>query len=73
MHFKKWWMPNFNKKSEKTNLMNLFNSKEFKKFELEIPRDRNGEYNSKPKNKRDVSSTKDKIVSLYSRDLITRK
>lgn len=42
--------------------------------QLEIPRDRNGEFEPKivPKYKRDVSGIEEKIVSLYARGMSTR-
>lgn len=43
-------------------------------IELEIPRDRNGEFEPKlvPKYKRDVSDIDEKVIALYSRGMSTR-
>jgi len=43
-------------------------------MELDIPRNREGEFESKiiPKYKRDISEIEDKIIALYSRGMTTR-
>lgn len=69
----------YDNKVEKTNYRNGTTKKtlksEFGEFEFETPRDRNGEFDPRivPKNKRDVSGTEDKIISLYGRGLSTRE
>ena len=47
---------------------------QFGEFELNIPRDRKGDFEPKivPKYKRDISGLEEKIISLYSRGLSTR-
>lgn len=47
---------------------------QYGKMELDIPRDRNGEFEPivVPKNKRDISGIEDKIISLYARGMSTR-
>lgn len=47
---------------------------QFGEFELDIPRDRKGEFEPKivPKYKRDISGLEEKIVSLYSHGMSTR-
>jgi len=46
----------------------------FSEMELDIPRDREGEFEPKiiPKYKRDISEIEDKIIALYSRGMTTR-
>ena len=69
----------YDNKVEKTNYRNGATKKklkrEFGEFEIETPRDRNGEFEPRivPKNKRDVSGIEDKIISLYGRGLSTRE
>lgn len=43
-------------------------------IELEIPRDRNGEFEPKiiPKHKRDISGIEEQVISLYARGMSTR-
>jgi putative transposase len=47
---------------------------QFGEFELDIPRDRKGDFEPKivPKYKRDISGLEEKIISLYSRGMSTR-
>ena len=47
---------------------------EFGEFPLEIPRDRNGEFEPQivPKYKRDISGIEEKVISLYGRGMSTR-
>ena len=47
---------------------------QFGEFDLNIPRDRKGEFEPKivPKYKRDISGLEEKIISLYSRGMSTR-
>jgi len=47
---------------------------QFGEIELDIPRDRNGEFEPKiiPKYQRDVSGIEDKVISLYARGMSTR-
>jgi transposase-like protein len=47
---------------------------QFGEFELDIPRDRKGDFAPKivPKYKRDISGLEEKIISLYSRGMSTR-
>ncbi|MFZ7131382.1 MAG: IS256 family transposase [Eubacteriales bacterium] len=47
---------------------------QYGEFEVDIPRDRNGEYEPKiiPKYKRDISGIEEKIISLYARGMSTR-
>lgn len=46
----------------------------FGEIPLEIPRDRNGDFEPLvvPKNKRDISGIEDKVISLYARGMSTR-
>lgn len=46
----------------------------FGEFQLDIPRDRNGEYEPEiiPKYCRDISGIEDKVISLYARGMTTR-
>ncbi len=45
-----------------------------KKFQVEVPRDRNGEFEPKliPKYQRDISGIEEKAISLYARGMGTR-
>ena len=47
---------------------------EFGPVQIDIPRDRKGEFEPKivPKYKRDVSGIEDKVISLYARGMSTR-
>lgn len=47
---------------------------QFGEVELDIPRDRNAEFEPTvvPKNKRDISGIEDKVISLYARGMSTR-
>ena len=47
---------------------------QFGEFELDIPRDRKGDFEPKivAKYKRDISGLEEKIISLYSRGMFTR-
>ncbi|WP_425449739.1 IS256 family transposase [Dethiothermospora halolimnae] len=47
---------------------------QFGEMELNVPRDRNGEFEPKvvPKNKRNISGIEQKIISLYARGMSTR-
>lgn len=47
---------------------------QFGEFPLEIPRDRNGEFEPQivPKYKRDISGIEEKVISLYGRGMSTR-
>ncbi|ABR47789.1 transposase, mutator type [Alkaliphilus metalliredigens QYMF] len=46
----------------------------FGEMEIEVPRDRNGEFEPVvvPKNKRDISGIEEKVISLYARGMSTR-
>lgn len=46
----------------------------FGEMELNVPRDRNGEFEPKviPKNKRNISGIEDQVISLYARGMSTR-
>ena len=47
---------------------------QYGEFQIDVPRDRNGEFEPKliPKYQRDISGIEDKVISLYSRGLSTR-
>ncbi|MDR5659458.1 transposase, partial [Serpentinicella sp. ANB-PHB4] len=47
---------------------------QFGEIPLEIPRDRNGDFEPVvvPKNKRDISGIEEKVISLYARGMSTR-
>ena len=47
---------------------------QYGEFQLDIPRDRNGEFEPKliPKYQRDVSGIEEKVLSLYARGMSTR-
>lgn len=47
---------------------------QYGEFQLEVPRDRNGEFEPKliPKYQRDISGIEDKVISLYARGMSTR-
>lgn len=47
---------------------------QYGEFQLEIPRDRNGEFEPKivPKHTRDISGIEEQIISLYARGMSTR-
>lgn len=47
---------------------------QYGEFEIDIPRDRNGEFEPKiiPKYQRDISGIEDKVISLYGRGMSTR-
>ena len=47
---------------------------QYGEFQLDIPRDRNGEFEQKliPKYQRDVSGIEEKVLSLYARGMSTR-
>ncbi len=46
---------------------------EFGEFQLDIPRDRNGEFEPEivPKYCRDISGIEEKVISLYAREMTT--
>ncbi|MCT4564034.1 MAG: IS256 family transposase [Maledivibacter sp.] len=67
------------RKNKKTdNCRNGYGEKtvktKFGEMEIEVPRDRNGEFEPTvvPKNKRDTSGIEDKVISLYARGMSTR-
>ena len=70
-----------NEKTEepKGNYRNGYKPKTVKssmgKLGIEVPRDRNSEFNPKivPKHKRDISEIEQKIISMYARGLTTRE
>lgn len=47
---------------------------QFGEFQVDIPRDRNGEFEPKiiPKHQRDISGIEEKVISLYARGMSTR-
>ena len=47
---------------------------QYGEFQVEVPRDRNGEFEPKliPKYQRDVSGIEEKVISLYARGMSTR-
>ena len=47
---------------------------QYGEFQIDIPRDRNGEFESKliPKYQRDISGIEEKVISLYGRGMSTR-
>ena len=47
---------------------------QFGEFPLDIPRDRNGEFEPKlvPKHQRDVSGIEEKVIALYARGMSTK-
>lgn len=47
---------------------------QYGEFEVDIPRDRNGEFEPKiiPKYQRDISGIEEKVISLYARGMSTR-
>ena len=47
---------------------------QFGEFQIDVPRDRNGEFEPKliPKYQRDVSGIEEKVLSLYARGMSTR-
>lgn len=69
-----------NKKGDviSTNKRNGYSTKTLKsqygEFPIEIPRDRNGEFEPKliPKYQRDISGIEEKVISLYARGMSTR-
>lgn len=48
---------------------------QFGKFDLEVPRDRNAEFQPMivPKNTRNISGIEDKVISMYGKGLSTRE
>jgi len=66
------------KNKQTTNSRNGYTQKtvktKFGEMEIDIPRDREGEFEPKiiPKYKRDISEIEDKIIALYSRAIATR-
>lgn len=68
----------YDNKSEKTNYRNGYSKKtvrsSFGDVDLQIPRDRNAEFDPKivPKNKRDASDIEQKVIALYGRGMTTR-
>lgn len=68
----------YDRKTEKTNYRNGKSSKTVRSdmgnIELEIPRDRNGEFEPQivPKNSTDLSSIQDKVISMYAKGMSTR-
>lgn len=67
-----------NEVSEKTNSRNGYSKKTIKSelgpISLNIPRDRNGEFEPQivPKHQRNINGIEDKILSLYSKGMTTR-
>ena len=63
---------------QSSNKRNGHSSKTLKsqygEFEIDIPRDRNGEFEPKliPKYQRDISGIEEKVISLYARGMSTR-
>lgn len=61
-----------------TNKRNGHSTKNLKsqygEFQIDVPRDRNGEFESKliPKYQRDISGIEEKVISLYARGMSTR-
>ena len=61
-----------------TNKRNGYSTKTLKsqygEFPIDIPRDRNGEFEPKliPKYQRDISGIEEKVISLYARGMSTR-
>lgn len=47
---------------------------QYGEFQMDIPRDRNGEFEPKliPKYRRDISGIEEKVISLYARGMSTR-
>ena len=47
---------------------------QYGEFQLDVPRDRNGEFEPKliPKYQRDISGMEEKVISLYARGMSTR-
>lgn len=66
-------------KVDKTNYRNGTSKKtvksKFGEFELDIPRDRNADFEPVivPKNQRNIDSIEDKVINLYARGLSTRE
>lgn len=66
------------KTQDKTNYRNGYSKKKVKSdaglIELEIPRDRNSEFEPQivPKHSRDISSIEDKILAMYAKGMSTR-
>ncbi len=66
------------KNKQTTNSQNGYSQKtvktKFGEMELDIPRDREDEFEPKiiPKYKRDISEIEDKIIAMYSRAIATR-
>ena len=64
--------------TESTNKRNGYSTKTLKsqygEFPIDIPRDRNGEFEPKllPKYQRDISGIEEKVISLYARGMSTR-
>ena len=69
---------NDNKNKETENSRNGYSPKklksEFGEVQIQIPRDRNGEFEPKivPKYQRNVSGIEEKVISLYARGMSTR-
>jgi len=68
----------YDRKSEKSNYRNGISTKRVKtdlgEVDLEIPRDRNGEFEPQlvPKNTSDISAIEDKVISMYARGMSQR-
>ena len=68
----------YDNKTEKTNYRNGYSDKSvhssFGDVDLQIPRDRNGEFDPQivPKHKRDVSDIEKKVIALYGKGMSTR-
>jgi len=66
------------KNKQTDNSRNGYSKKTIKtelgEMEIDVPRDRNGEFEPKivPKNKTDISGIEDKVISLYARGMSTR-
>ena len=48
---------------------------QYGEFQIDVPRDRNGEFESKliPKYQRDISGIEETVISLYARGISTRR
>jgi transposase-like protein len=71
--------PKYDRKIGSTNARNGYSKKVVKsdvagEIELKIPRDRNGEYETKiiPKYEKDISTIEEKIISMYAKGMSTQ-
>ncbi len=57
----------------KEQMQRAFKS-QYGEFQIDVPRDRNGEFEPKliPKYQRDISGIEEKVISLYARGMSTR-